>query len=83
MRKRFWRVYFPLKVIVLLKTNFFAVGYSVSLKEWEGVEKSVDKDTVQRINECEEICKKLNVRNRTFSATREMLEKPLLLLLKL
>ena len=29
--------------------------------EWEGVESSVDKEVIQRVNEYEEICRKHNV----------------------
>ena len=38
------------------------VGYSVSLTEWEGVEKSVDKEVLRRISDLEELCRTNNVR---------------------
>ena len=40
----------------------FIVGYSVSLTEWEGVQSSVDKEVLERINEFEKLCRAKNVR---------------------
>ncbi|XP_028404511.1 universal stress protein A-like protein [Dendronephthya gigantea] len=57
--------------VPLMSTPTARFGYSVSLTEWEGVEKSVDKEILQRISDFEELCRTNNLQFKTIYKTGE------------